>query len=682
MKLTIDIENTVTKLPSGKVLLDPFTPENKLVLVCTKKDTGEESVFWFGHSTHSTDNAKALLQAQLNEATVIICHNAQHELTWLWDTGFKYDGPVFDTMLVEYLFQRGQKEALSLDAIAQRYELENQKMDTLKVQLKNGVSVDEIEGDELQEYCLTDVRATQELSDILRKKMFTDEYFSLQHVIDLTNSLCVLLSKIYYRGFVIDKKSLLEVRTEFENEKNELLYELEIQTKELMGDTPVNLSSPEQLSAVIYSRKPKDKGVWSSCFTKYMKKVTFNAAVESNSDIVYKTVAVQCSDCQGRGYNFHRKKDGSMGKAKRICKTCDRIGVLYLPQKRIAGLKFSPPAANWVANHGFSTSKLNIILLEATAKRKKMTTAQEFLRKIRRLSALETYISSFIDGIDTYVKQDNRLHVRLVQHRTATGRLASDSPNLQNMPRAKTFPIKKVFRSRWPNGKIIEADFAQLEFRAAAFLGNDATAIKEIETGFDVHRYTADVITKAGQSITRQEAKAHTFAPLFGATGFGRTNAEAAYYRQFTQKYKGIAHWHTILANEVMATGIVTTPTGRQFAFPDTKRQQGGGVTHFTAIKNYPVQSISTDIVQLMLLAVEDNMRSKNLQSMIVNSVHDSVVIDTHPDEEEEVKQCISDTEQQLRAMFLTKFEVDFTVPLAMDCKIGSNWMDVKNILD
>ena len=106
------------------------------------------------------------------------------------------------------------------------------------------------------------------------------------------------------------------------------------------------------------------------------------------------------------------------------------------------------------------------------------------------------------------------------------------------------------------------------------------------------------------------------------------------------------------------------------------------GVTHFTAIKNYPVQSISTDIVQLTLLVVEDNMRSKNLQSMIVNSVHDSVVIDTHPDEEEEVKQCISDTEQQLRAMFLTKFEVDFTVPHAMDCKIVPNWMDVKNILD
>ena len=80
------------------------------------------------------------------------------------------------------------------------------------------------------------------------------------------------------------------------------------------------------------------------------------------------------------------------------------------------------------------------------------------------------------------MKSDNKLHVRLVQHRTTTGRLASDSPNLQNMPRGGTFPIKRVFRSRWPEGKIVEADFAQLEFRTAAFLGQDPVAKQEIET--------------------------------------------------------------------------------------------------------------------------------------------------------------------------------------------------------
>lgn len=677
MKLTIDIENTITKLPSGKILLDPFTPENKLVLVCTKEDKGKESSFWFNHSTHSTENAKQKLQDKLNDATVLICHNAQHELTWLWDCGFKYDGAVFDTMLVEYLFQRAQKQPLSLEAIAERYSLDNQKMDLMKEQLKAGVSVDEIDGDDLEEYCLADVRATQELSDVLRKKLYTEEYASLEAITTMTNELCVLLAKICSRGFSVDKKALSKVKNQFKKEQAEILKSLNEQVIELMGDTPINLSSPEQLSMLIYSRKPKDKSTWSSYFSKYMKKKDFDSEVEDKSSIVYKTKAIQCSDCFGKGFNLVKKKDGTIGKGKRLCKVCGTKGIIYLPQKRVAGLKFSAPYASWVSNHGFSTSKTNIELLEAVAKRKNMVKAQDFLHKVRRLSALDTYLSSFVDGIETYMKDDGKLHVRLVQHRTATGRLASDSPNLQNMPRGNTFPIKKVFKSRWKEGKIIEADFAQLEFRTAAFLGSDQIAKDEIDTGFDVHSYTAQVISDAGQQTSRQEAKEHTFAPLFGATGYGKTTAEESYYKQFVKKYEGIGAWHKSLANEVMSTGMVTTPTGRQFAFPNAKRRSNGDITYFTAVKNYPVQSVSTDIVQLTLLLVEKEIQKNMLKSMIVNSVHDSVVIDVYPGEEHMVKCCIENVEKELRSTIQLKFEMEFDVPLSMECKIGDNWMEV-----
>ena len=90
---------------------------------------------------------------------------------------------------------------------------------------------------------------------------------------------------------------------------------------------------------------------------------------------------------------------------------------------------------------------------------------------------------------------------------------------MQNMPRGGTFPVKKVFVSRWEGGYVMEADFAQLEFRVAAFLSQDTTAMKEIDTGFDVHSYTAKVISEAGQPTSRQDAKAHTFAPLSGLQG-------------------------------------------------------------------------------------------------------------------------------------------------------------------
>ena len=136
-----------------------------------------------------------------------------------------------------------------------------------------------------------------------------------------------------------------------------------------------------------------------------------------------------------------------------------------------------------------------------------MTQAMSFLKDIQRLSALDTYLSSFVEGIEGFVKPDGLLHVRLLQHRTATGRFSGADPNMQNMPRGGTFPVKKVFVSRWEDGEILEADFAQLEFRTAAYLSQDKIAMKEIEDGFDVHSYTARVISDAGEPTTRQEAE-------------------------------------------------------------------------------------------------------------------------------------------------------------------------------
>ena len=199
------------------------------------------------------------------------------------------------------------------------------------------------------------------------------------------------------------------------------------------------------------------------------------------------------------------------------------------------------PNPDWVSAHGFSTSKDNLIKLETSARERNFQDAVVFLQRVRRLSALDTYLSSFVEGISTHIKSDGMLHVQLLQHRTGTGRLSGANPNMQNMPRGGTFPVKKVFVSRWEGGQIMEADFAQLEFRVAAFLSQDKIAIEEVSTGFDVHSYTAKVIVDAGQPMSRQDAKAHTFAPLYGASGFGRTEAEAAYYQQFTTKYKGIS---------------------------------------------------------------------------------------------------------------------------------------------
>ena len=121
MKLTLDVENTTTTR-NGKLHLDPFEAENSLTMVGMLSDRDKELIITFDHSEIEPDLfGREVVQDWLDRATILICHNAAYDLVWLWESGFKYDGPVFDTMLAEYVLQRGIKEPLSLEACAERY---------------------------------------------------------------------------------------------------------------------------------------------------------------------------------------------------------------------------------------------------------------------------------------------------------------------------------------------------------------------------------------------------------------------------------------------------------------------------------------------------------------------------------------------------------------------------------
>jgi DNA polymerase-1 len=677
----LDVENTVVKR-NGKMHLDPFEPENTLVMVGMLDGTGLEQIVTFDHTEHPpTENGREIVQKMLDRTTRLVAHNAVHDLMWLWESGFTYDGRVFDTMLGEYILQRGQKEPLSLEACAERHQLHTQKQDTLKEYFKQGLNVSEIPHDELSEYLIADLHATQQLFRHQDRQYTYGTGRTLVDTIRLTNDLAVHLARIYQRGFKVDMNALEEVRKEFEQEKQELTVQLEKQVQELMGDRPINLNSPEQLSWVIFSRKVFDKKVWAEAYDDRVSDRKHLANIRQMTLPLYKQYAVVCTQCKGHGWIRKKRKDGSPYKNTNNCPECASAGYLYRDRKELAGLKFNAPDAKWVSANGFSTSKDTLIYLEGIARSRGMYDAEMFLQRVRRLSALDTYLSSFVEGIATYVKPDGMLHVRLLQHRTGTGRLSGADPNMQNMPRGGTFPVKKVFVSRWDGGQILEADFAQLEFRVAAFLSQDKIAIEEVTTGFDVHSYTAKVITEAGQHISRQDAKAHTFAPLYGASGFGRTPAEASYYQQFTSKYSGIGAWHKKLAKEVITTGNVRTPSGREFAFPLATRRANGSITYFTQVKNYPVQSFATaDIVPISLIYIDKMLQANKVKSCVVNTVHDSIVIDVHPDEKEKVLRIINRTNEVLVDIINKKWNIDFNVPLLLEAKIGNNWLDTKDV--
>jgi len=683
MKIILDVENTTTKR-DGKLHLDPFEPDNSLTLVGVLDWLEYDSeIFVFDHKEKriTDDDSKERLQRVLDNTTLLIGHNLQYDLQWLWACGFEYQGQIFDTMLGEYILQRGQKQSVSLENCALRYDLDMKKSDTLKDYFKRGFQTDEIPLDELSEYLHQDLVVTKSLYWKLMEEYDKPEAKSLINVRDITNNVCKTLTRMYMNGFKIDKDALQEVRKDFEEELVGIEKRLQEQVKNLMGDTPINLNSPEQVSQVIYSRILCDKKKWAVAFDTVDGKEEFKQAVKDNSGMMVKTKASVCQTCNGKGRVFKTKKDGQPFAKPTRCPECDTRGYRLTKLRHMAGLGFFPPSKEWVSANGFSTSKGNLENLINIAKTKGMTTAETFLTDLKRQSAVSSYLSAFVEGIGHYTKEDGFLHVTLTQHVTATGRFSGRNPNMQNMPRGGTFPVKKVFVSRWNNGKILEADFAQLEFRVAALLSQDKVAMEEVSTGFDVHSYTAQIISEAGQPTSRQEAKAHTFAPLYGATGYGRTKAEAEYYTHFLDKYKGIAKWHKKLGDEAINLGRIKIPSGRQYAFPDVERRASGTPTHFTMIKNYPVQGFATgDIVPIVLLEIEKRIDSNRLHSLLVNTVHDSVVLDVHPAEEKSVLGIIQEVNNELKRIIEYYYDVDVNVPMLLESKMGDNWLDVKDV--
>ena len=682
MRLVLDVENT-TQRRNNKWHLDPYEQGNFLVQVGMQNadKPGETHIVNIEHQEKKDTSGagRKLVQDVLDLTELLIMHNAQHDMMWLWECGFKYDGAIYDTMLAEYILLRGQKLPLSLDGCAQRRKLEMQKQDTLKNYFKEGYNTNEIPLDELSFYLRGDLDTTRELFHSIEADYAEPESKSLHTIRDVTFRTCQTLTRMYMSGIRVDRSALDQVRLEFEQEKAGIEDRLQQQVRRIMGDTPINLNSPEQMSQVVFSCKPNNKKEWVDLFDHTYNKKEFRAAVEANSTIIRRTKAFTCPTCQGEGKVYRIKKDGTKFARPNKCKDCEARGYQLKPLNHLAGLGFAAPSKKWVSANGFSTGKDNLDVLIGTAKTKKMDEAVAFLTDLKRLSAVSSYLSAFVEGIDTFTKSDGFLHVGLTQHITATGRFSGRNPNMQNMPRGGTFPVKKVFVSRWKGGHILEADFAQLEFRVAAFLAQDPVAIQEIATGFDVHSYTAKVITDAGQPTSRQDAKAHTFAPLFGATGYGRSKAEEAYYIHFNEKYEGVAAWHKELGNEAIRFNKITNKSGRQYAFPDVKRNARGGVSHFTMIKNYPVQGFATgDVVPVVLIEMEERM--KHLKSCLVNTVHDSSVADVHPEEKDEVLQIIEDMNDDLTNLIEKSYGVKMNVPLLLESKIGPNWLDVQDV--
>ena len=696
MITVLDVETTFVVGENRRSDPSPFCPDNRLVSVQYSQNFQKPEFVWFHHAKQNFNKIESSQKIQkiLDSTTLLVGHNIKFDLMWLLETGFTYNKKVYDTMLGEYMLLRGQKWGISLADCCARRNITLKKSELVENYLKNGQGFDVIPMDIVEEYGKGDIISTTELYREQQRLFKKPSYYDLNKHLTLMNNFLLVLTDIERNGIQIDLEELHKVRDDYEKEKEVLEQNMRDVAQEVMGDTPINFASPEQMGQLIYSRKVKDKKQWARHFNiglnekgkpllrPRMSTAHFVGSVKMMTSRMYKTKARQCTQCFGKGTIYKIKKDGTRWKNPTKCKSCVGKGYNLIPLHKIAGLHMNPRDVLDVSANGFATDKTTLIRLLGVAKHNGNEKAVKFLTSAVRLNAVDVYLSSFVGGIQRNTRSNRLLHPKFNQCVTRTTRLSSSDPNFQNQPRGSTFPVRAVVVSRFENGKIMQADYSQLEFRVAAQLCGDEKMLKDILEGQDVHKYTASIIfDKAEADVTKEErtsAKAHTFKPLYG--GFSGTPREMAYYKAFVEKYPKLGAWHADLQTEAISHGIVKLYTGQQFAFPDTKRLSSGAATNAPSIKNYPVQGVAGGcIVPLALVDLYNKLKTGKSKSLIINTVHDSVVVDIYPGEELQVANMMYDSMTQVCQKFEELYNVKWSVPLEVDLEIGNNWLNMKN---
>jgi DNA polymerase I-like protein with 3'-5' exonuclease and polymerase domains len=510
----------------------------------------------------------------------------------------------------------------------------------------------------------------------------------LKQVVKLSMEMLDALIDIERAGIKISNEKLAKIKADYQAEYDQLYSDLMDIAEGAMGDTPINLDSPDDRSKLLYSREVVDKAAWKEAFnigteqrghTKKQKRKTkmsptmFKETVKQLAPVFRKTRGERCEECGGTGRRRNRLKSGALSKNVVKCKLCTGTGVIYVKLNEPAGLRVIPRGPEDTAAAGFRTDKetLSEIRLELEGD------AREFVDKYTRYSMIRTYLNTFVDSLEKY--QDGRgfIHPNFNQCVTATGRLSSSRPNFQNMPRGATFPAREAIVSRYEGGYILEGDYSQLEFRVAGYLSQDAVIYEEVKSGFDVHSYTAEIM-----GVSRQDAKAHTFKPLYG--GVLGTNREMAYYSAFRNKYQGVTEWHDKLQEQAVTNKQVVLPSGREYAFPYAKYTRYGTTVGSTSIKNYPVQGFATaDLLPLALIKLHKSLKAVQEpapKSKIINTVHDSIIMDVHPDEKDWMVELLKRSMLCIPEECSREFGIDFDMPIEIELKMGTDWLNLEEL--
>ena len=290
--------------------------------------------------------------------------------------------------------------------------------------------------------------------------------------------------------------------------------------------------------------------------------------------------------------------------------------------------------------------------------------------------------STYADGLAAFISEDGRIHGKFNQTITATGRISSTEPNLQNIPVRMELGrlIRKVFVPE-EGFVFVDADYSQIELRVLAHCSGDKQLIEAYREEKDIHRITASQVfhTPFDQvtDLQRRNAKAVNFGIVYGISSFGLsqdlsiTRKEAAQYiEQYFHTYPGIKIFLDDAVKQAKDKGYAVTLFGRRRPVPELsssnfmQRSFGERVA-----MNSPIQGTAADIMKIAMIGVNDRLKSGNMKSRLVLQVHDELLVEAWESEAEEVKKILKEEMEQAASL---------AVPLEIDMHTGKSWYEAK----
>lgn len=304
-----------------------------------------------------------------------------------------------------------------------------------------------------------------------------------------------------------------------------------------------------------------------------------------------------------------------------------------------------------------------------------------YIMDYRQLSKLR---STYADALQSLIHAETgRVHTIFKQAITATGRLSSVEPNLQNIPikMEEGRRIRKAFVAGNKEWLLFSADYSQIDLRALAHISGDEILIDTFQRGIDIHTRTAseifDVPLERVDENLRRRAKAVNFGIIYGISDFGLSRdtgvsrKEAGrYIQEYLDSYPGVKQYMEDVVQFGTQNGYVETALGRRRYLPDL-RAKNKMVQSFARrmALNTPIQGTSADIIKLAMIKVAEELQTKQLQSKLLLQVHDELLLEVHRDELEQVASLVKSCMENAYTL---------KVPLIATMKLGSNWYDMQ----